>query len=190
MSKIIKFPVWVGDTVYKICPKCNDKHNGSCKNCAWSDAIQSYGCDIGPEMYPDGSGLDKTMQIVKKEVTEQNLFTICELFGIQYFESIKDAKEAMNEFARIRDIQDKDERIRQFNEFTEETHVDIEEYPPKGKWHMYSYDEAICTCCGYDRSTPFESTSEAKEHWDELPKYCEACGALLNEKGDDDEEMS
>lgn len=186
MSKIMKFPIWIGDVVFKICPKCNERHNGSCMHCAWSNAIQSYGCDIGPKMYPDGSGLDKTMQIVKKVVTDKNLFTICELFGIQYFESEDDAKAAIMEFEVIRRIPDKNERIRRFEEFTAKTHVGIEEYPPKGKWHRYSYDEAICTHCGYDRSTPFESTKEAKEHWDELPKYCEACGALLNDKGDED----
>ncbi len=46
-------------------------------------------------------------------------------------------------------------------------------------WRMYSYDEAICSNCGYDRSTEFESTSEAKERWSELPKFCENCGAKM-----------
>ena len=47
------------------------------------------------------------------------------------------------------------------------------------RWSMLSYDEAVCTHCGYDRFTPFESTSEAKEHWSELPKFCEGCGAKM-----------
>lgn len=47
----------------------------------------------------------------------------------------------------------------------------------RGHWYMISYDEAGCSCCGYDRSTPFESTREAKEKWDELPPFCEMCGA-------------
>ena len=46
-------------------------------------------------------------------------------------------------------------------------------------WEMYSYDEAICTHCGYDHGTPFESTKEAREKWHELPDYCEACGAKM-----------
>ena len=26
---------YIGQTVYRICPKCNEDHNGDCKNCAW-----------------------------------------------------------------------------------------------------------------------------------------------------------
>lgn len=32
----------------------------------------------------------------------------------------------------------------------------------RGHWYMISYDEAGCSCYGYDRSTPFENTREAK----------------------------
>lgn len=53
-----------------------------------------------------------------------------------------------------------------------------------GHWEMYSYDEAICSCCGYDRNTPFEHTVDAKDKWDELPNYCEYCGAKMDEDGD------
>ena len=49
-----------------------------------------------------------------------------------------------------------------------------------GRWDMLSYDEAVCTCCGYDRNTLFESTKEAKERWDELPPFCEMCGARMD----------
>lgn len=49
-----------------------------------------------------------------------------------------------------------------------------------GRWIMYAYDEAICSECGYDRGTEFESTKEAKERWDELPMWCEGCGAKMD----------
>ena len=42
-----------------------------------------------------------------------------------------------------------------------------------GHWIMYAYDEAICSECNYDRGTPYETTKEAKEHWDELPMWCQ-----------------
>lgn len=64
----------------------------------------------------------------------------------------------------------------------------IREFPVKvekekhGRWEMLSYDEAVCSCCGYDRDTPFYSTREAKEHWSKLPPYCEMCGAILKEE--------
>ena len=51
-----------------------------------------------------------------------------------------------------------------------------------GHWIMYAYDEAICSECNYDRGTPFETTKEAKEHWDELPMWCEGCGAKMDEE--------
>lgn len=54
--------------------------------------------------------------------------------------------------------------------------------PTRGHWVMLSYDEAVCSCCGYDRNTPFDSTREAKERWSELPPYCEMCGAFLKEE--------
>ena len=56
-----------------------------------------------------------------------------------------------------------------------------------GHWFMYAYDEAICSECGYDRGTEFESTKEAKERWDELPMWCEGCGAKMDEEEGGDE---
>lgn len=53
-----------------------------------------------------------------------------------------------------------------------------------GHWSMLSYDEAVCTRCGYNRDTPFDSTREARERWDELPPYCEMCGARMDGDGE------
>lgn len=47
-------------------------------------------------------------------------------------------------------------------------------------WRRYSYDEAICSHCGYDRWTGFECSNEADKKWDELPPYCEECGARMD----------
>jgi hypothetical protein len=47
-------------------------------------------------------------------------------------------------------------------------------------WAMLSYDEAVCTRCGYNLNTPFDSTREARERWGELPPYCEMCGAKMD----------
>ena len=30
--------------IYRICPKCNERHDGSCKNCAWNSVISNCGC--------------------------------------------------------------------------------------------------------------------------------------------------
>lgn len=43
-GRLIELPCDVGDTVYRICPKCNDRHDGSCKNCAWASCLSNSGC--------------------------------------------------------------------------------------------------------------------------------------------------
>lgn len=48
------------------------------------------------------------------------------------------------------------------------------------QWDMYSYDEAVCSHCGYDRGTSFESTNEANKNWYTLPRFCEHCGARMD----------
>ena len=45
-GKLLKLPCVVGDTVYRICPKCNDGHDGSCRNCAWENSCSNHGCDM------------------------------------------------------------------------------------------------------------------------------------------------
>ena len=36
----------IGETIYKICPKCNPHHNESCERCAWRGCMSIQGCDI------------------------------------------------------------------------------------------------------------------------------------------------
>ena len=45
-EKSVELPCKVGDTVYRICPKCNNEHNNSCRNCAWAGCITDCGCDV------------------------------------------------------------------------------------------------------------------------------------------------
>lgn len=49
----------------------------------------------------------------------------------------------------------------------------------RGKWLMYSYKEAICNCCGKVLKTSFDCDEEAADRWNELPYYCEDCGAMM-----------
>lgn len=109
MYKTISVPIWLGDTVYKICPKCNDKHNGTCEHCAWSSAIMN-GCDVGVRIYDDGSFNKHPLQILKMQVTERNFFTICKNMGTMYHDSYIKAEKAISEYDKIRNITDKEER--------------------------------------------------------------------------------
>ena len=80
MERTVKLPVWLNDTVYKICPKCSPKHNGTCENCAWS-SCKHYGCDIGVGVYPDGSYHKSELQVVPVFVNIANFFCICNNLG-------------------------------------------------------------------------------------------------------------
>ena len=116
MTTTVMCPCWIGDVVYKICPKCNDKHDGSCRNCAWESCIWD-GCDVGTKIYPDGSCHDGTLQIVKITVGKRNFFIACENFGTMYFASKEDAEEGLREFEQIRAVEDKKLRVKMYAEW-------------------------------------------------------------------------
>lgn len=110
----VEIPCKVGDTVYKICPKCSDKHNGSCKNCAWSGCLRNSACDIGVRVYQDGSFTNHELQIVEKTVYGNNISGIYDLWNIQYFATPEDAEKAKNEYEVIRNIDDYTERYAEY----------------------------------------------------------------------------
>lgn len=116
MSKTIVVPIWIGDTIYKICPKCNEEHNGNCDHCAWS-GCSTQGCDVGVNVYPDGSCYDGELQIIKGKVYRNNFMTICDWFGIMYFDDIDKAKEAMTYYDDIRKEPDKFKRVKRFEDW-------------------------------------------------------------------------
>lgn len=114
--KSIQIPVKVGQKVFKICPKCNDRHNGSCKDCEWSGAIWHY-CHIDVMVYDDGSFNEHKNQIVPMFVTEHNLFHIIDEWNITYFDNIKEIERAIKEYEQIIEITDRCERVKQFKEW-------------------------------------------------------------------------
>ena len=48
-----------------------------------------------------------------------------------------------------------------------------------GYWGFIVRDHAVCSVCGETIHTPFDTTEEAKEHWNELYPYCPHCGAKM-----------
>jgi hypothetical protein len=109
-------PCKVGQTVYKICPKCNDRHDGSCNHCAWSGCHMT-GCDIGVRVYSDGSCGDKPLQIVPRKVTKNNFVTTLEYWNLMYFATEDKARTAMSEYDTIRKIEDRNERYAAYKEW-------------------------------------------------------------------------
>ena len=115
---VVDLPCKIGDTVYKICPKCNDLHNGSCEHCAWRGCCVT-GCDVGVRVYADGSHNNKELQIVPYKANENNFITILKLWNIMYFKTIEDTKVAMLEYNEIRNIEDRAERYMTYNRWND-----------------------------------------------------------------------
>jgi hypothetical protein len=102
-------PCKVSDTVYKICPKCNPNHNGSCKHCAWS-GCHPAGCDVGVRVYSDGSFNEKEKQIVPYVVTANRLMTILKYWNVMFFATPEEAEKAKDEYVEICKTKDSDDR--------------------------------------------------------------------------------
>ena len=112
-NRFIELPCKVEQMVYKICPKCNEGHSGSCKNCAWRGCL-GYGCDIGVRVYSDGSFNKHELQIVPSRVTAHNIITIFKLWNIMYFATEEEANTAKEEYDAIRKIEDRKKRYRTY----------------------------------------------------------------------------
>jgi len=108
-------PVKIGDKVYKICPKCSDKHNGSCKNCAWGGCLGP--CFVGVCVYEDGSFNENPLQLVEKVVSDMSISVIYDWWNIMFFDNEDEANQALNEYDRIRKIESRSERVERFNEW-------------------------------------------------------------------------
>ena len=111
-------PCKVGDTVYKICPKCNPNHNGTCRNCAWGGCFIGA-CDVGVGVYGDGSYTKHPLQIVKKTVRAEAITKIIDYWNIMYFASEEKAAIALKEYDNIRLTEDRHERKAAYDKWHE-----------------------------------------------------------------------
>jgi len=91
---LLKLPCKVGDIIYRICPKCNDKHDGSCKNCAWSVGLSNCGCDIYG-LWSDGQYPPKECTIVPYKVYWNYIPNLMEHLGKTVFLTQAEAEEAL-----------------------------------------------------------------------------------------------
>ena len=114
--KTVDVHCFVGEKVFKACPKCNSDHNGSCKHCAWESCIWHY-CDIEPHIYDDGSGAKAAWQVVPVVVREVNFVHINEEWNISYFATEKECASAIEEFVAICAIADRHERKVAYDEW-------------------------------------------------------------------------
>lgn len=93
---LIRFPCKVGDTVYRICPKCSDRHNGSCTGCAWENSAGANWCLVY------GQAGDKAMkcQIVPYKVSWAYIPSLMEDIGKTVFLTRKEAEEKLEELQK------------------------------------------------------------------------------------------
>lgn len=95
-GKLLKLPCAVGDTVYRICPKCNDAHNGSCKNCAWENSCSNQGCTVYGG-WKDGQYPKEKCTIVPYKVFWNYIPNLLENIGRRVFLTREAAEAALKE---------------------------------------------------------------------------------------------
>lgn len=95
-----KFPIKIGQTVYKICPKCNSIHNESCEHCPWRGCYTC--CIVGVGVCRDGSCNTDELQIVPYTVTDKRFIPILRKLNVMFFTNKKDALTAIAEYEEIR----------------------------------------------------------------------------------------
>ena len=95
-GRLICLPCAIGDTVYRICPKCNDEHNGSCKNCAWIGCFSNSGCNTYG-LWSDGQFPPEECTIVPYKVFWNYIPNLLENYGKTVFLTKEEAEAKLKE---------------------------------------------------------------------------------------------
>jgi len=91
---LLRLPCREGDIVYRICPKCNDKHEGSCKNCAWCGCASNCGCTVYG-LWNDGQFPPEKCTIVPYKVSWNYIPNLMEHFGKTVFLTQAEAEDKL-----------------------------------------------------------------------------------------------
>lgn len=91
---LVRLPCKVGDTVYRICPKCNPKHDGSCEHCAWKGTGGIGGCAVFG-MWGDGQYPAEKCTIVPWVASWHRMETIIRFLGERIFLTREKAEAAL-----------------------------------------------------------------------------------------------
>lgn len=95
-GRLIVLPCKVGDKVYRICPKCNNSHDGSCDNCAWQGTGGVSGCNVFG-LWGDGSYDAHHCTIVPWVANYYRMPTIVKKLGTRIFLTREEAEAALKE---------------------------------------------------------------------------------------------
>lgn len=102
-GKLLKLPCAVGDIVYRICPKCNDDHNGSCKNCAWAGCASNCGCTTYG-LWTDGQYQADKCTIVPYKVSWNYIPELIKEIGNRVFLIREEAEAKLKELMEGNDL--------------------------------------------------------------------------------------
>lgn len=92
---LLRLPCKVGDTVYRICPKCDNDHDGSCKNCAWEGTAGMKGCTVYG-LWRDGQYPPDKCTIVPYKVTWNYVPNLLHNIGKTVFLTSEEAEAALH----------------------------------------------------------------------------------------------
>lgn len=93
---LLMLPCKIGDTVYRICPKCNDRHDGSCEHCAWQYTGGITGCTVFG-LWSDGQYPAEKCTVVPWHVGWNNMPVVIEKLGQRIFLTREEAEERLAE---------------------------------------------------------------------------------------------
>lgn len=96
LERAVELPCKVGDIVYRICPKCNDNHNNSCKNCAWASSITNCGCTTYG-LWGDGQYPAEKCTVVPYKVEWRYVPNLLDNFGVKIFSTREQAEARLKE---------------------------------------------------------------------------------------------
>ena len=92
---LLRLPCKVGDTVYRICHKCDNDHDGSCKNCAWEGTAGMKGCTVYG-LWRDGQYPPDKCTIVPYKVTWNYVPNLLHNIGKTVFLTREEAEAALH----------------------------------------------------------------------------------------------
>lgn len=95
---LVKLPCQIGETVYRICPKCNDKHNQSCENCAWRFSLAHNGCNVYG-LWSDGQYAATECHVVPYKVSWNYIPNLLEHLGKTVFLTKEEAEKELKRLA-------------------------------------------------------------------------------------------
>ena len=98
-GRLVELPCAIGDMVYRICPKCNDHHDGSCVGCAWQFSASHRGCDVYG-LWKDGQYHPEECTIVPYKVEWNYIPNLLEHIGKTAFLTPEAAQEALKKMEK------------------------------------------------------------------------------------------